>query len=78
MPAKTQAEPVMVFSPEAFYDALRNAGFTMTGFAAEMGLIPETLSRWIAGASRPRPAMLPAIARKLHVKPEALLAEAEK
>ena len=78
MPAKTQAEPVMVFSPEAFYDAVRKAGFTMPGFASEMGFHPETMSsvdrRRVRGPGPPCFLLSPGSST---VKPEALLVEAE-
>jgi transcriptional regulator with XRE-family HTH domain len=61
------AEAVQVFSPTAFMDAMRNAGYSAQEFAAEMGLHPNTIAGWIIGGSRPRAAMLPAIAKRLGV-----------
>lgn len=72
----TTPQAAMVFNPDAFMEALRNAGYTPQEFADELSANRTTVALWLAGMAEPKRSMLRAAARVLGVDESYLLVEA--
>lgn len=74
---KPYAVTYQEFSPDAFIDALREAGLTPRELAEETGVSQAAIGRWMSGEAVPRGGYLNLAARVLGIEPESLLVEVE-